>query len=64
MTGHVVVRILKSSEKHKHIPIIMLTAFKTNPKMGEDNELPADAYLAKPFESADLLKKVQELLKV
>jgi DNA-binding response OmpR family regulator len=61
MNGNVVVRILKMSEKHKHIPIIMLSAF-VNEHMGDAVDVPADAYLPKPFSSDTLLSKVAELL--
>jgi adenylate cyclase len=62
MTGNVLVRVLKSSEKFKHIPIIMLSAF-VHEKMGLGVEFPADAYIAKPFQAEVLIDKVRELLK-
>lgn len=61
ITGNVIVRILKSSEKHKHIPIIMLSAF-IHEKMGAGLDFPADAYIPKPFDAAVLLAKIKELL--
>ncbi|MBI3313899.1 MAG: response regulator [Candidatus Omnitrophica bacterium] len=62
MTGSAIVRVLKKSEKKKHIPIIMLSAF-VHEKMGEGVEVPADVYIPKPFEAEELLKKIKELLK-
>jgi DNA-binding response OmpR family regulator len=61
MNGHVVVRVLKLSEQYKHIPIIMLSAFVSG-KMGDGVEVPADTYIPKPFQSEELLAKVEELL--
>lgn len=61
MTGNVLVRIMKLSEQHKRIPIIMLSAF-VHEKMGEGVEVPADAYIPKPFDGARLVAKVKELL--
>jgi two-component system alkaline phosphatase synthesis response regulator PhoP len=60
--GYKVCRILKFDEKYKNIPILMLTA-KTQE---EDKELGysvgANAYLTKPFDTAELMQKIKELL--
>ncbi len=61
VTGNVIVRILKKSEKHKQIPIIMLSAF-VHAGTGAGVEVPADAYIAKPFDAEVLLGKIKELL--
>jgi len=60
--GYKVCRMLKFDEKYKHIPIIMFTARaqEEDKKLGE--EVGADAYITKPFESQALLKKIKELL--
>lgn len=61
--GYKVCRMLKFDEKYKHIPIILFTA-KTqdaNKKIGED--VGADAYVTKPFDSNELLSKIEQLLK-
>jgi len=60
--GYKVCRMLKFDEKYKSIPIIMLTARaqETDKKMGE--EVGADAYITKPFESRDLLEKIKRFV--
>ena len=61
--GYKVCRLLKFDEKYKNIPIIIFTAKAqdVDKKMGE--EVGADAYIVKPFESSVLLDKINELLK-
>lgn len=62
--GYKVCRMLKFDEKYKKIPIIMFTARaqESDKKLGE--EVGADAYITKPFESQALLAKIKELLRV
>ncbi|MCD6422997.1 MAG: response regulator [Elusimicrobia bacterium] len=61
--GYEVLRKLKSEEETKSIPVIMLTALG----MGEDFEKAvqngADWYIVKPFNSRQLLTRVETLLK-
>ncbi len=61
MNGNVIVRILKTSAQFKTIPIVMLSAF-VDESMKSGVEVPADAYLPKPYEPEKLLAKVSELL--
>ena len=63
MDGYKVCRMLKFDERYKNIPIIMFTARvqDSDKKMGE--EVGADAYITKPFDSQTLLAKIKELLK-
>lgn len=61
MPGNSIVRILKSSEQYRHIPIIMVSAF-VQENMKSSVEIPADFYITKPFKAEALLEKVQELL--
>ncbi len=61
MPGNTIVRILKSSVKYKHIPIIMLSAF-VHEKMGDGVEVAADVYMPKPYQAEALLAKIKELL--
>ena len=61
MNGNVIVRILKTSGQFKSIPILMLSAF-VDESMKSGVEVPADAYMPKPFEPEKLLAKVSELL--
>ena len=63
MDGYEVCRKIKSNDKTKTIPVIMLTALG----MGEDFEKAlengADWYIVKPFNSRQLLSRVSMLLK-
>ena len=62
MDGYKVCGLLKGDAKFVKIPIIMFSAKaqKKDIKLGE--ELGADAYISKPFESQVLLGKIKELL--
>ncbi len=59
--GNVVVRIVKQSKNHSHIPVIMLSAFIHGGEK-ETVEIPADEYIPKPFDGDLLLAKVKALL--
>jgi DNA-binding response OmpR family regulator len=52
-------------KKYSRVPILMLTSIHatTNLRFGPDKEyLPVDAFIEKPIEPAELLKKARELL--
>lgn len=61
--GYKICRMLKFDEKYKKIPIIMFTARvqDQDKKLGQD--VGADAYITKPFDSQVLLGKINTLLK-
>ena len=63
INGFNICRLLKSEESYRHIPIILLTSRtgEEDHKIGKDAG--ADAYLAKPLNSSELLGKVKELLR-
>ena len=59
--GRVICRHLKSQERTRHIPIVLISAVK---ERGEGaKEVGADAFLAKPFEMQDFLTLIADLLK-
>lgn len=62
LNGHQVRNALREDPTTSHIPIIMLTAAVRNP----DEELPdaatTDEYMVKPYEMAELMRKIQTLL--
>ena len=60
--GYKVCRLLKFDERYKRIPIIMLTARSQDDDMALGREMGAEAYMTKPFDSGELLQKIQELL--
>ena len=62
MYGYKVCAMLKHDPSYLKIPIILFTARaeESDKKLGE--EVGADAYITKPFESQVLLDKIKELL--
>ncbi|MFC1493215.1 response regulator [candidate division KSB1 bacterium] len=58
-------RRLKSNRKTAHIPVILITAFKTTPEirvMGLDAG--ADDFLSKPIDNAELIAKIKVMLRI
>jgi DNA-binding response OmpR family regulator len=62
INGYNICRLLKSQEKHKHIPIVLLTSRSTEDDRKIGKEVGADAYMAKPLNTEEFLVKVRELL--
>ncbi|MBI5555047.1 MAG: response regulator [Elusimicrobia bacterium] len=62
MDGFKVCRILKFDDKYKHIPIIMLTARIQEVDKETGFRTGADAYMTKPFEPEELIKKINQVL--
>jgi DNA-binding response OmpR family regulator len=62
--GFEICRQLKSSERFRHIPVIMVSAVHTGWRFAADvkEKYGADDYLEKPFETAELLRRVETLL--
>jgi len=63
MDGYKICRMLKFDEKYKKIPIIMFTARAQDQDKKLGQEVGADAYITKPFDSQVLLDKISALLK-
>ena len=69
MDGYKVCRMLKFDEKYKNIPILMLTALKEKSGLdfkreaGDEVWLPVDDYCDKPLKPAELIVKIEALLK-
>ena len=63
MDGYKVCGLLKLNEKYKKIPIIMFTARAQESDIKLGQEVGADAYVIKPFDSQVLLDKIKELIK-
>jgi len=59
LDGYKVCRLLKSDDRYKHIPILMLTAKSQEKDMALGMETGANEYITKPFDIRDLLKKVK-----
>jgi two-component system alkaline phosphatase synthesis response regulator PhoP len=60
--GHKVCGLLKNDARYKSIPIILFTARIQKEDVELSKEVGADAHLTKPFETSDLISKVEELL--
>jgi DNA-binding response OmpR family regulator len=57
--GYETMRILKSNDAHKHIPVIFLSAMDDAQSEMEGLDLGAIDYIHKPFVSALLLKRIE-----
>lgn len=64
MDGFKICRLLKFDEKYRHIPIIMLTSRARDIDRATGLEMGADAYMFKPYDSAALMTKIYDLLKI
>ncbi|MEO9891359.1 two-component regulator propeller domain-containing protein [Aurantibacter sp.] len=62
MDGYAVLKTLKTDKRTDHIPIIMLTAKVTQKDRLAGLAFGADAYLAKPFEKAELFTRLDQLV--
>lgn len=63
LDGYKICRLLKFDDKYKHIPIVMLTALGQESDASLGKDVGADAYFLKPYDSQQLLAKIEELLK-
>lgn len=63
MDGYKICRMLKFDERYKKIPIIMFTARVQDQDKKLGQEVGADAYITKPFDSTELLNRISALLK-
>jgi DNA-binding response OmpR family regulator len=62
--GFEICRQLKTSERFRHIPVILVSAVHTGWRFAADvkEKYGADDYLEKPFEPAELLRRVESWL--
>ena len=66
--GFEVSRKLKRDPEYKHIPILMLTAFRQRtgfdfkPEAGDEVWLPVEDYVDKPIPPSELLARIEKLL--
>ena len=61
VNGLEVLRQMKSDEKLKMIPVIVLTSSREAPDLAEAYELGVNAYVVKPVDFQDFIKAVKEL---
>ncbi len=65
MDGYEVCKKLKENESTKHIPVIMITAIKTDSKSRiKGLEYGADAFLSKPIDPEELSAQVNVMLRI
>ncbi len=63
MNGYKVCGLLKNDTRYTKIPVILFTAKAQEKDVKLGQEVGADAYITKPYESEILLAKIKELLK-
>ena len=64
MDGYKFLKKIKSNSKHRHIPLIFLTAKADTEMKIEGLEEGADDYIVKPFNSLELRARVKALLRI
>ncbi|MBI2608079.1 MAG: response regulator [Deltaproteobacteria bacterium] len=62
LDGFTICKELKTDEKYKNIPIILLTVKFGKADHERGIEVGADAYITKPFETDELIKQIKSLL--
>lgn len=63
MSGYQVCRLIRSDERLKALPVVMMTAKDTQKDRFWGLEVGADAYITKPIEEQSLLETITSLLK-
>ena len=62
MDGYKVARLLKFDGRYSHIPILILSARGQDLDKEMAKNAGADDYMVKPFESSDLISRIERLL--
>ncbi|MFH1379423.1 MAG: response regulator [bacterium] len=60
--GYAVCREIRSGEKDRRTPVILLSALAQSSEIDKGIAAGADLYITKPYENADLLNKLRKLL--
>lgn len=63
MNGWDTLKSIRSNEKTKHIPVIMLTAINEEQKMVSGLKIGADDYIVKPFSARELIARIKAVLR-
>ncbi|HET9482535.1 MAG TPA: Hpt domain-containing protein [Xanthomonadales bacterium] len=64
MDGYELATYMRNDSRLKHVPIIMITSRTGEKHRQRAFEIGVDRYLGKPYQEADLLRNVDEILKV
>lgn len=65
MDGFETCKRLKENEQTKHIPVVMITAIKTDAKSRVKGlEIGADAFLSKPIDAVELMAQINVMLRI
>jgi two-component system chemotaxis response regulator CheY len=63
MSGIEMVRRIRSEEKHRHMPVLMISGQAKKEHILEASEAGVSGFVAKPFQPADLKKKIATTLR-
>ncbi|MFT5378457.1 MAG: two-component system chemotaxis response regulator CheY [Candidatus Latescibacterota bacterium] len=63
MSGIEMVRRIRSEEKHRHMPVLMISGQAKKEHILEASEAGVSGFVAKPFQPADLKKKIATALR-
>lgn len=64
MDGHTFCKKVKSDDRYKHVPVILVTARSGAEMISEGIEAGADDYVSKPFDSIELKARIRSLLRI
>jgi len=61
MNGHEVLKVIKSNEGLKHIPVIMLTTSSSESDIMQSYQNYANCYITKPVDTEDFMKVISSI---
>jgi CheY-like chemotaxis protein len=61
VSGHEVLKYIKSHDKHKNIPVIMLTTSSSEKDINQSYENSASLYITKPIDVADFSRTIGKI---
>lgn len=64
MNGYEVCRKLKDDERHRNVPVIMITALKSKEDRIKGIEAGAEDFISKPFDKGEVLARIKMLLEI
>ena len=64
MNGYEVCRKIKDDERHRNVPVVMITALRSKEDRIKGIEAGAEDFISKPFDQAEVLARIKMLLKI